>query len=89
VPGVDISEGQQQHWSEYLHVKGRKRIFHRWHYKAAGSGPEQDKAALAAAIEWCATRFPVTQWARNRSGDYVDIRVNQQFPIPKREKVVA
>jgi hypothetical protein len=85
VPGADVSEGQKQHWSEYIHSgTARARLFHRYEFKDAGNWRAQDNAAFAAAVEWCKARFPeVVRWRRNRFGDYVDVGVNARWPIPK------
>lgn len=42
--------------------------------------------ALQLAIEWASERYKVDKFVRNRMGDYVDHRVNKQFPLPKRER---
>lgn len=84
VPGRDVSEGQKQHWMETVHREDRARIFHRHEVKAK-NWREAEKLVLELAVEWCRTRFPeVKQWKRNHMGDYVDVRVNERFPLEKR-----
>lgn len=43
---------------------------------------QQKAAALKAAQEWAA-QYGVTEWARNRLGDYVPKEVNDRFPLRK------
>lgn len=45
---------------------------------------ERKGAALKAAMEWAA-RYGVTEWAKNRQGDYVAKDINDNFPI-RRER---
>lgn len=41
---------------------------------------------LEKAKQWVATNYAEDgPWVRNRMGDYVPKRINDQFPIPKRE----
>lgn len=42
--------------------------------------------AFASAVEWAGRRYKISHFVRNRMGDYVDSRVNEMFPLPKREK---
>lgn len=42
------------------------------------------KEALEAAMAWAGPRYSIEKWARNRMGDYVDARVNKQFPLERR-----
>lgn len=42
--------------------------------------------AFAAAVQWAGRRYRVAQFVRNRSGDFVDYRVNELYPLPKRER---
>jgi hypothetical protein len=42
--------------------------------------------ALAAANQWAGLRYKVEGWVRNPMGAYVDRRVNEKFPLPRRER---
>lgn len=47
---------------------------------------ERKAAALKAAMAWATERWLITEWVKNRQGDYVAKEINDNFPIPKREK---
>lgn len=40
-------------------------------------------SALKKAQEWAATKYGVTEWAKNRMGDYIPKEVNDKWPIPR------
>jgi hypothetical protein len=44
------------------------------------------KDAFAAAVAWAKSRYKISQFVRNRMGDYVDSLVNELFPLPKRSR---
>jgi hypothetical protein len=45
---------------------------------------ERKDAALKEAMEWVAEHYQITDWAKNRRGDYVYREINDNFPIEKR-----
>ena len=46
---------------------------------------ERKQAALLKAQTWASENYgPVEKWVRNPMRDYVDARVNKQFPLRKR-----
>ena len=48
---------------------------------------ELDRLTLEKAKQWCAEKYGITEWEKNRMGDYVPKPLNTMFPLPKREKV--
>lgn len=44
---------------------------------------ERKAAALITAQAWAA-QYGITEWAKNRVGDYVPAAIQKQFPIPKK-----
>ena len=55
------------------------RVFSRREW--SGGWRKEDAQALEAAKVWASKRYGITEWARNKSGDWVDARVNKQFPL--------
>lgn len=44
---------------------------------------------IETAKRWASKRFGITEWARNRMGDYVPAKVNRLYPLPKRNDKAA
>ena len=75
---VNLDPQQNRHWSE-SHVG---KCFREDDY------PERDwrkrrKTCLNAAMAWASERVGVAEWNRTSFGNYIDGRVNKQFPIRK------
>lgn len=47
------------------------------------SHKQRKDTALSNATAWAAEQYGVTQWAKNRQGDYVPKEINDNFPIRK------
>lgn len=50
---------------------------------------EARKKALKAAMDFVRQRYGISEFARNPMGDYVDARVNKQFPLRSVKKKVT
>jgi len=81
VRGKPVNTDTGGHWTDY----GLKRFtasgahYPNWHAR--------QRAALLQAQEWIAKTYGEKgPWARNRMGDYVPERINDEFPIPRRDK---
>lgn len=56
-------------------------------HDARDMGRKEGRAwALTTGKAWAEQRFGVTEWKRNRMGDYVDARVFKRFPLRKEAK---
>jgi hypothetical protein len=47
---------------------------------------ERKEAALKEAMAWATQRYLISEWAKNRQGDYVDKEINDNFPLAKRTR---
>jgi hypothetical protein len=75
-------------WSPFFAVDPQAR----WYEHGAKSflrmsGPWKD--AVKQAKKWASDRFKISAWARNRVGEWVPTIVNENHPIPRREKTSA
>jgi hypothetical protein len=69
------------HWSD----RGAKTFSLHSH---GGNGSHKDRkdAALQVAMKWAEERYGVIEWAKNRQGDYVAKKINDRFPVRKRQR---
>jgi hypothetical protein len=51
-----------------------------------GNWRESRELAFFQASSWTREQYGIRKFVRNRMGDFVDERVNKQFPLPKRGK---
>ena len=50
--------------------------------------PECRKEAFNAAKQWVKERYKIESFIRNTMFDYVDRRVNERFPLPKKPRKI-
>ena len=70
--------------AHFLH-NGQKH-FARWQVKCIGTWREEEAAVLVLAQAWCKEQFGITEWERNRMGDYVPAPLNSKFPLRKAQR---
>ncbi len=75
--GVNLDPTVKRHWSDNHTGKCFRED------ALEGTLKERRAACLGQAKRWAQERFGVTEWKRNRQRDYVDARVDKQFPLRK------
>lgn len=78
--GHGMATDPYAHWQDSGHKTFLVSANHR-----EGETPHQAKMrTLAEAIQWVTKKYGKREFVRNRMGDWVEKRVNDKFPLPKR-----